>query len=207
MGLRGVRVCAGFVFSLTQATVSPLRGGGAQAPDSSSLSGRRERGHGNRPCGDSLILHTIRIRRQGGEEPPGPVRTAPAERRALARQREREPNSPQIQTSPTQTPRNLTQNRPRLSCLPDPAGSCPADRAIDAPDLTAGPPRFPATAETLLPPLPPMPLLPPPPPQRHGRWRRGAAGSCNIDGSESRSAPVVSAPAVASLIRLVQGEC
>ena len=84
---------------------------------------------------------------QGGEEPPGPVRTAPAERRASARQRERETKTPA-----NQPPRNLTQNRPRLSCLPDPAGSCPADRAIDAPDLTAGPPRFPATAETLLPP-------------------------------------------------------
>ncbi len=40
--------------------------------------------------------------RQGGEEPPGPVRTAPAERRALARQRERKLNSPQAQPSPYQ---------------------------------------------------------------------------------------------------------
>ena len=166
-----------------------------------SKTARRQSGKATRQKGDTL--------RPDSEELSGPVRTAPAERRRLARQREREPTSPQTQTSPyqggeeppapdgapprsgdvsrlreretktpaNQPPRNLTQDRPRLSCLPDPAGSCPADRAKHAADLTADPPRFPATAETL-------PLLLPPP-----RCRR--SGGSMVDGGAAQPVAVI----------------
>ena len=59
-----------------------------------SKTARRQSGKATRQKGDTL--------RPDSEELSGPVRTAPAERRALARQREREPTSPQTQTSPYQ---------------------------------------------------------------------------------------------------------
>ncbi len=92
---------------------SPLREGGALAPDSSSLSLRRMRGHGNMPCGDSSILRTSVSRRRraarSGQDRPRGAKGAARQRERKSKP-EREQNPRQIKThksnpAQTQTPR------------------------------------------------------------------------------------------------------
>ena len=105
-GTKGLEfLFAALPLALTQATVSPLRGGGAQAPDSSSLSGRRERGHGNRPCGETSRNKSLRIKAaksrptRSGSPPRSEGRSHLS---GEGRQHERKLNSPHAQPSPYQ---------------------------------------------------------------------------------------------------------
>ncbi len=70
---------AALPLALTQATMSPLRGGGAvSAGQLFAVPTERARA---RERSMRRLHHTPHHPYQGGEEPPGPVRTAPAERR------------------------------------------------------------------------------------------------------------------------------
>ena len=85
-----------FMFSLTQATkVAAPRGRRISAGQLFAVFTERAR---HREQAMRRLVHTPHSPYQGGEEPPGPVRTAPAERRA-------KPDSVSANPNPRKTPR------------------------------------------------------------------------------------------------------
>ena len=81
------------------------------------------------PVTGGVCVGMTATRRQGGEEPPGPVRTAPAERRATPDSVSANSNPAQIQNL-AQTPNPQTQTRKPKPTKPNPP---PPERGDDQP--------------------------------------------------------------------------